>query len=124
MTERIAGPGPFLLLRDGRPVGPLLVADSARTRARGLLGTTGVEGALWLEPCASVHMMGMRYPLDAATLSADGTVLEVRTLRPWLGLTRPLRGARITVEASAGFMAAHGIAPGCRLAVGSAADQQ
>lgn len=118
MDAKVAGPGPRLLLCDGRPVAPLLVADTPATRARGLLGTTGIDGALWLEPCSSVHMMGMRYPIDAATLAADGAVLAIRTLRPWLGLTAPLRGARITVEAAAGFMAAHGIGVGSRLSIG------
>lgn len=119
MSRRgIAGPGPAVLLHNGRPVAPLLVADTAASRARGLLGTDGIDGALWLEPCPSVHMMGMRYPLDAATLAADGTVLDVRTLKPWLGVTPMRRRAVVTVEAAAGFLAGHGIVVGDRLQIG------
>lgn len=118
MSRGVAGPGPAVLLHNGRPVAPLLVADTAASRARGLLGTDGIDGALWLEPCPSVHMMGMRYPLDAATLAADGTVLDVRTLKPWIGLTPLRRGAVVTVEAAAGFLAGHGIVVGDRLGIG------
>jgi len=120
VSRPIAGPGPGVLLHNGSPVAPLLVADTAAARARGLLGTDGIDGALWLEPCPSVHMMGMRYPIDAATLAADGTVLDVRTLRPWVGMTPVRRGAKVTVEASAGFLASHGIGVGDRLAIGEA----
>jgi uncharacterized membrane protein (UPF0127 family) len=121
MTHRpVAGPGPGVLLHNGSPVAPLIVAKTAAARGKGLLGTSGIDGALWLEPCGSVHMMGMRYPIDAATLAADGTVLDLRTLRPWFGMTPPRRGARVTVEAAAGFFAARGIAVGDRLRIGSA----
>lgn len=39
-------------------------------------------------------MLAMTYPIDAATLRADGVVLDIRTLAPWVGLTRPRRGRR------------------------------
>jgi len=107
-----------VLLRNGVPVAPLLVAETAVARGKGLLGTSAVEGALWLEPCPSVHMLAMTYPIDAATLRADGVVLDIRTLAPWVGLTRPRRGARITVEAAAGFFAGHLISVGDRLEIG------
>lgn len=123
MTLPLAGPGERALLRNGVPIAPLLVADTARARARGLLGTSGIVGALWLEPCPSVHMMGMRYSIDAATITADGEVLDVSTLHPWIGLTRPRRRARATVEAAAGFLTAHGVVVGDRLAIGPATNR-
>ena len=63
-------------------------------------------------------MMGMRYAIDAATLAADGTVLDVRTLRPWVGMTPIRRRAHVTVETAAGFLAAHGVVVGDRLTIG------
>ena len=111
------GPGPNTLLCDGLPVAAVAVAEDAPARAKGLLGTAAVEGALWITRCPSVHMMGMRYPIDAATLDRDGRVLAVRTLRPWLGATWPRRGAAATVEAAAGAMRGWGIAVGSVLAV-------
>ena len=115
--SRTFGPGPHRLLCNGRELGACAVADTARTRRKGLLGTDRVEGALWLTKCPSVHMVGMRYPIDVAVLDKEGTVLRVATLRPWVGATRPrLRGAA-TVETSAGALAAWGVEPGDRLSV-------
>lgn len=114
------GPGPQVLWCDDRPVAPLLVADTTRTRRRGLLGTRGIEGALWITRCPSVHMVGMRYPIDVAVVDGDGRVLLVRTLRPWTGMTRPRVRASATVEAAAGSMARWGVAVGSVLRIGEA----
>lgn len=118
------GPGGGTLLCDGRPVAPLAVAHTAASRRRGLLGSDRVEGALWLTRCPTVHMVGMRYPIDVAVVDRDGRVLCVRTLRPWTGLTRPRWSASATIEAAAGSMATWGIRTGSVLSpgVGSADD--
>jgi uncharacterized membrane protein (UPF0127 family) len=110
------GPGPDTLLCDGRPVAPVAVAADSATRGRGLLGTDAVVGALWITRCPSVHMVGMRYPIDAAVVDRDGVVLQVRTLQPWTGATWPRRGASATIEAAAGALAGWGVQPGVRLA--------
>ncbi len=94
-----------------------MVADDTAARGRGLLGSDVVEGALWITRCPSVHMMGMRYPIDVATLDRDGRVLATRTIRPWVGGTRPRRGAVATVEAAAGAMTGWGIVVGSVLAI-------
>lgn len=112
------GPGDRVLLVDGRPVAPLAVAETTRTRRRGLLGTSGVEGALWITRCPSVHMMGMGYPIDVAVVDRDGTVLLVTTLRPWVGMTRFRRRASATVEAAAGAMSGWGVRTGSVLTIG------
>jgi uncharacterized membrane protein (UPF0127 family) len=117
VASRTFGPGPHRLRCDGRVVAPLAVAESAATRRRGLLGTDEVEGALWITRCPSVHMMGMRYSIDVAVVHRDGTVLAVRTLRPWTGATGFRRGAVATVEAAAGAMTAWGVTAGCRLEI-------
>jgi len=117
-ARKVFGPGDRVLLCDGRPVAALAVAETARSRRRGLLGTDAVDGALWITRCPSVHMVGMRYPIDVAVVDRDGTVLLVATLRPLVGMTRPRRRASATVEAAAGSMAAWGVRPGSVLAVG------
>ena len=109
------GPGPDTLLCDGRPVAPVAIAEDSATRGRGLLGTDAVAGALWITRCPSVHMMGMRYPIDVAVVDRDGLVLQVKTLRPWTGATWPRRGASATIEAAAGALAEWGVRPGVRL---------
>ena len=114
---RTFGPGPDTLLCDGRPVAPVAVAETSATRRRGLLGTDGVEGALWITRCPSVHMIGMRYPIDVAVVDRDGLVLQVKTIQPWTGGTWFRLRASATVEAAAGSMAQWGVTPGSRLSV-------
>lgn len=111
----VFGPGPDRLLCDGRDVAPLVVADTARDRRRGLLGTDAVGGALWITRCPSVHMVGMRYPIDVAVVDRNGLVLLVATLRPGWGMTRPRLRASATVEAAAGALQEWGVVVGSRL---------
>lgn len=119
--RRVYGPGPDSLLLDGHPVAALAVADTARSRRRGLLGTHAVEGALWLTRCPSVHMVGMRYPIDVAVVDRDGVVLAVRSLRPWTGITRPRLRASATIESALGSMTSWGVVAGSVLSIRSGA---
>ncbi|MFF4538226.1 DUF192 domain-containing protein [Streptomyces aureus] len=95
---------------------PLEVAGTARARRRGLLGRTGIEGALLLTPASSVHTFGMRFAIDVAYLDRSSRVLAVRTMRPGrLGLPRPR--ARRVLEAEAGAMERWGVRRGARILV-------
>ena len=78
MAHTVFGPGPGRLLCDGRDVAAAALADTADSRRKGLLGTDAVEGALWITKCPSVHMMGMRYPIDVAVVDRDGVVGQLR----------------------------------------------
>lgn len=110
--------GPHRLLVDGRAVAPLTVARTHREKGRGLLGTGGIEGAMWFHGTSSVHMMGMRYAIDVAVLDRDGRVLHLTTLTPWTGLTRPRRRGASVVEAAAGAMTAWQVSRVSVLSVG------
>lgn len=114
---RVFGPGPHRLLYNEVVVAPLAVAESYRTRQRGLLGTDSVVGALWITRCPSVHMIGMRYAIDVAVVDRDGLVLLIKTLKPLTGGTWPRRRASATIEAAAGSMAEWGIEVGGTLAI-------
>ncbi|MFD5201725.1 DUF192 domain-containing protein [Streptomyces sp. NPDC058375] len=93
---------------------PLRIAASYRARTKGLLGRDGIEGAMMLTPCGSVHTFRMRFPIDVAYLDRRFTVLAVTTMNPGrLGLPR-LR-ARHVVEAEAGAMERWGVRPGVRV---------
>ncbi|WP_055569135.1 DUF192 domain-containing protein, partial [Streptomyces atriruber] len=95
---------------------PLEIADSARARRRGLLGRTGVSGALLLTPARGVHTVRMRFAIDVAYLDRGWRVLSVRTMRPGrVGLPRPR--ARHVIEAEAGAMARWGVRRGARIVV-------
>ncbi len=115
----VFGPGEQRLLRNGLDVAPLVVARTAADRRRGLLGSTALEGALWLQPCASVHCVGMRYPIDVALLDRRGRVLRTRTLRPGR-MTMPSPRVRTVVEAPAGALARWSVRPGDTLSAGQA----
>ncbi|MCG3041527.1 DUF192 domain-containing protein [Streptomyces sp. S1A] len=101
--------------RDGTAI-PLEIAASYRTRARGLLGRSGVEGAILLTPCASVHTFGMRFTIDVAYLDKGLNVIAVRTMRPGR-LGSPRLRSRHVLETEAGAMERWGIRPGARLRV-------
>ncbi|MCC2279580.1 DUF192 domain-containing protein [Streptomyces sp. ET3-23] len=95
---------------------PLEIAASWRARTRGLLGRTGVDGALLLTPAGSVHTFGMRFALDVAYLDREFTVLDVSRMPPGR-LGTPRFRARHVLEAEAGAMARWGVRPGARLLI-------
>ena len=111
------GPGLRRLLVNGRAVAPLAVAETPSERRTGLLGSTAVVGALWITRCPSVHMVGMKYPIDVAVVDRRGRVLKVATLRPLTGMTRIRLRASATIEAPAGAMADWGITEGDVLSI-------
>ncbi|NUS13523.1 MAG: DUF192 domain-containing protein [Streptomyces sp.] len=96
---------------------PLRVAASYRARTRGLLGETGIEGALLLTPASSVHTVRMRFAIDVAYLDLKLRVVAVRTMRPGR-IGRPRLLARHVLEAEAGALARWGVRRGVTLEVG------
>ena len=73
-------------------------------RSRGLLGRKGLnpkEGLL-LQPCNSIHMLFMRFALDAVFLSSERVVVRtIKGLRPWR-LSPLVRQAREVLELPVG----------------------
>lgn len=104
------------LVCEGKVLASVEVADSARTRARGLLGRDRIDGAIVIRPCRAVHTFGMRFALDVAHLDADGVVLHISHLRRFR-LGRPVLAARQVVEAEAGAFERWGLQIGDRLEV-------
>ena len=94
----------------------LEVAGSRRARSRGLLGRDGVDGALLLRPCRSVHTVGMRFPIDVAFCDDELQVLRVVTM-PRHRLSRLVWRSRAVIEAEAGAFARWGLRPGDKLEV-------
>jgi uncharacterized membrane protein (UPF0127 family) len=90
------------------------LADSAMTRAVGLLGQDSLpEGSgLVIDPCTSIHMFFMRFAIDALYVAQNGAVLRVvANLRPWRLGPISLR-ARYVIELPAGTAARTGTQPG------------
>ena len=93
-----------------------IVADTALTRMRGLLGRTELpsgEGML-IRPANSIHTWFMRFPIDVVFLDGDLTVLRVRSaVRPWR--TAGCRGAKAVLELAAGEAERRGVQAGAQL---------
>jgi len=92
-------------------------ARSFLARLRGLLFRPPLaEGeGLWIEPCRSIHTMGMRYAIDAIFLDAEMRVVAIaERLRPWRA-TRIQPRARAVLELPAGTVERSGTRVGDRL---------
>jgi uncharacterized protein len=99
------------LVSNGTVLASALLAESHADRGKGLLGRTGVEGAIVLERTRWVHTMGMRFAIDVAHLDADGIVLRI-------GCMPPHRIGAFVREASRVVEAEHGAFERWRLHVG------
>ncbi|MBI5200489.1 MAG: DUF192 domain-containing protein [Elusimicrobia bacterium] len=81
-------------------------ADTLISRAVGLLGRGSMEqgAGLWLDPCVSVHMFFMRFPIDVVFLDREGKVVRVfEDLKPWR-MTPYVNGARSALELAGGSL--------------------
>lgn len=93
-------------------------ADFA-SRGVGLLGRDHLEpdAGLWIHPCRSIHMFGMRFAIDAVFLDRRQRVVRVVSgLRPWRMVPLVWRAASV-VELPAGRSAEIGIRPGDQLRI-------
>ena len=118
-----ARPADASLLRAGTDEPPVArrvtVARSFWGRFRGLMGRASLAEDVGLYLASnSIHMLFMRFPIDALFLSAPDTdgvrrVVGVRpTLRPWSGLVMPVKGAQGVVELPAGAIERAGLSVG------------
>ena len=91
-----------------------------KRNARGLLGRDGLEpgeGLLLSDPTGMIHMLFMRFAIDAVFLTEDLRVVRVAAhLLPWR-IARA-RGARRILEIGAGEAGRLGIEVGDTLVVG------
>ena len=98
----------------------LEVAESFGGRLMGLMGRRELPAGegLWLRPASSIHMLFMRFPIDAVFLAKPGVdggrrvVTVRRVLRPWTGVVWWARGADGCLELPAGTAAASGTTVG------------
>jgi uncharacterized membrane protein (UPF0127 family) len=109
---------------DGTVVcGQCVVADSAWTRSKGLLGRSSLaeEEGILLKPGGSIHMFFMRFPIDAVFLDRELRVLRVAAdLKPWRVASK--RGAKSVLELPAGRCVRVGVREGDRLVLTEAAE--
>jgi uncharacterized membrane protein (UPF0127 family) len=92
--------------------GRCAIADSPRTRLKGLLGRSNLapdEGLLMAT--SAIHTCFMRFPIDLVFLDRDFVVTKtLDSVRPWRIAHQ--RGARSVVELAAGVASRAGVRPG------------
>jgi len=107
------------LSRDTELADRAAVADTFWRRLKGLLGRDGLEPGegLVIQPCDSIHMFGMRFPLDVLHLDRSGKVLKVvANIKP-NHLGPIVWRSRTVIELPAGTAAATGTVPGDQIAL-------
>ena len=104
------------LVRDGEVLATVEVADSLKSRLRGLLGRDALDGALLINKARSVHTVGMRFPIDVAFCDRNMTVLATKRMRRYR-IGAPRLRARCVLEAEAGAFERWQLRPGDRLEV-------
>ena len=92
--------------------GHVRLATTFWARFRGLMGSAPLgQGAGLYLPVNSIHMLFMRFPIDAVFVTPPGPdgdrrVVAIRAgLLAWRGLVRPVRGASGVLELPAGTAA-------------------
>jgi uncharacterized protein len=111
--------------RDAVLAHPLETAGSLWGKFMGLMGRPPLPpgAGLWLPASNGIHMMFMRFPIDAVFVTrpdADGVrrVRSVhRALRAWIGLVPLVRGADGVLELPVGTIDATGTVVGDRLEI-------
>lgn len=96
------------------------IADSFTARLRGLMFRRNLEEGegLIISPCTSIHMMFMRFPIDAIFTDSQNRIIAVYSnLRPWLGFSGWHGNAEKVIELPAGTAGKFGIKTGQILSV-------
>jgi uncharacterized membrane protein (UPF0127 family) len=116
LASVVAGSPARNLTREEPLADHLEIAVGLWGKFRGLMGRPGLPSGdgLWLPDSNGIHMMFMRFPIDAVFVgraAADGSrpvVALRRTLRPWTGIVWYVRGAHGVLELPAGAIDSSG----------------
>lgn len=93
------------------------LAASFFPRFMGLMGKKSLErgAGLLLVPCSSIHMLFMRFPIDAVFLGSGNEVVHIiENIKPWR-LSPLIRKARSVLELPSGTVGASSTEVGDRL---------
>lgn len=96
-----------------------IIADSFWIRFKGLMGKKSISpgNALLLVPCKSIHMLFMRFPIDAVFLDKNNRVVYLlENLKPWR-VSPVVKQAYSVLELPAGMIKTSGTMRGDEVAV-------
>ncbi len=84
--------------------GRVIPATTYLARLKGLLGTKSLEPdqGLYLNPCSGIHMIGMKYPIDAIFFDQNLKVVGVESDIPIGKMLVQFAGAKSCLELKAG----------------------
>ena len=110
-----------LTKQDGTIVAePLEVASTFITSGLGLMGRARLpeNGGLLINGCNGIHMMFMRFPIDAVFVDKKNIVIKTyERLLPWIGIVPFVWRAHKVAELPVGTIRRHVIKPGDQLLV-------
>jgi uncharacterized membrane protein (UPF0127 family) len=110
-----------LTKQDGSIVAESLeVADNFITSGLGLMGRARLpeNGGLLIHGCNGIHMMFMRFPIDAVFVDKKNVVVRTyERLLPWIGMVPFVWRADKVAELPVGTIRRHAIKPGDQLLV-------
>lgn len=84
----------------------IIFAKDFLARIKGFLGRKELKWgeALWIEPCISIHTIGMRFPIDVIFLDRKNSVIALRKALPPYRVTPLFFKAIIAVELPSGII--------------------
>ena len=95
------------------------VADNIWTRGWGLLGRKELkkDEGLWIKPCASVHTLLMRFPMDLMYLDSENQVVKTHPRLQPFKFSAGNRQTHSVLELPEGFLIRNHLAVGDRLVI-------
>ncbi len=110
---------PAWLMCEGKVLASADIANTAKSRRRGLIGQTSIDSALVISPCKWIHSFGMKCAIDVLYLDATGLVVKTQQLKP-MRVAAPVGRSKTIVEMSAGLIERFGVRVGDLIEVRSA----
>lgn len=108
----------MVLKHNGKPIANKLVpASNILSQALGLMFRTSLPDdhamlfTLRKPTTIGVHMLFMRFPIDAIFLDADKKIIGTASLMPWTGHKR-MKGVKYLIEMNSGTVEKYGLHTG------------
>jgi len=106
-----------------KPSGKLIASDiefaeGLISQSKGLMFRKGIAERYALvfilsaPRSVSVHMLFVFFPIDIIFLDSDKKILALKTLKPWIGLTRSPQRTKYIIEMHSGSIEHHKLCPG------------
>jgi uncharacterized protein len=107
------------LMCEGKVLASADIANTAKSRRRGLIGQTSIDSALVITPCKWIHSFGMKCAIDVLYLDATGAVLKTEHLQP-MRVAAPVLKSKTVIELPSGSIERFGVRIGNVIEVRSA----